>query len=522
MATTQLTPEATRDEPVFEDEPRRRLSVLRLLIAVVVLAASGYGIYAAVRDRIANLVSVPGTWFAPYVDVTLTPTYPFQLGAANVARQSVLGFVVAEPGSPCTPSWGGAYSLGGVDQSLNLDSRIVQLRGEGQIPIVSFGGASHTALQVACTDQGSLTNAFLTVIDHYGQSTVDLDVEGAALDNFAADTRLAKAMRAIQAMHGHHQLSVWLTVPVEPSGLQDSALSLITTMLRNHVTLAGVNVLAMDFADSARDLDMLNVVESALNAAHAQLGPLFSEFGIHLHSKSLWNRMGATVQIGQNNSANQVFTLGDAQGLVRYARGTGLGRVSFWSLNRDANCGSQYASTGVLSNSCSGVGEQSLGFSKVFSRLSGTDRANAPAGVFAIRPDLNPADSPYPQWNPVEIYVSGYKVVRAGYIYEAKWYNQGSDPAQPTAFQYESPWLQIGPVLAGSHPPKLPTLPTGTYPNWTVSATYPAGQKILFDNLPYQAKWETEGASPAAEALDPAASPWLPLFTIPGEPAGTS
>jgi chitinase len=266
---------------------------------------------------------------------------------------------------------------------------------------------------------------------------------------------------------------------------------------------------------------MLTAVESALTSAHQQLGPIFDQFGIRLHSKTLWNRMGATVQIGQNNQADQVFTLADGSGLDSFARQSGLGRVSLWSLNRDSNCGSDYAATGVLSNFCSGVAEQSLGFSKVFAQLEGTDRAGSP-GLFSIRPDLNPADSPYPQWNANEVYVSGYKVVREGYIYEAKSYNQGTDPATPTQFQYESPWLQIGPVLPGSHAPKLPVLPTGTYPTWSATTNYVAGSMVLFDNLPYEAKWDSQDASPADAQTDPSASPWMPLYTIPGEPSTTS
>ncbi|MGH8996713.1 MAG: hypothetical protein ACRDYB_11885, partial [Acidimicrobiales bacterium] len=139
----------------------------------------------------------------------------------------------------------------------------------------------------------------------------------------------------------------------------------------------------------------------------------------------------------------------------------------------------------------------------------------------AVSPDLNPADSPYPQWNGTEPYVAGYKVVRQGYIYEAKWYNQGYDPAAQQQFPSQVPWLMIGPVLPGSHQPKLPTLAEGTYPDWSVTQTYSAGDKVLFNGLPYQAKYSTEGASPAAEATDPPASPWTPLFTIPGEPKGS-
>jgi chitinase len=44
---------------------------------------------------------------------------------------------------------------------------------------------------------------------------------------------------------------------------------------------------------------------------------------------------------------------------------------------------------------------------------------------------------------------------------------------------------------------------------------------VAFRGLPYQARWASEGASPASQASDPDGSPWQPLFTIPGEPAAT-
>jgi chitinase len=67
--------------------------------------------------------------FAPYVDVTLTPTYAFQDPAANPFSGVYLGFVVADPSSPCTPSWGGSYTLDAAESTLNLDERISQVRG---------------------------------------------------------------------------------------------------------------------------------------------------------------------------------------------------------------------------------------------------------------------------------------------------------------------------------------------------------------------------------------------------------
>lgn len=518
--TLTYSAEPTFDElPEYEDEPRRRLSILRLLVAMVVLGASGWGVFLLVRNRIQDIGTVRGTWFAPYVDLTLTPTSQFQIPANNVARQSVLSFVVADAGTSCTPSWGGVYTLAAADQSLNLASRLAQLRSEGAFPIVSFGGQKNQSLQVACSDQSALNAAFASVVNRYGLKTIDLDVEGAALNDFAANRRLATALVALEA--NHPQLAVWLTIPVEPSGLQDNARSLVSTLLRARVALAGVNVLAMDFNDGSPNLNMLSAVEAALSSAHQQLAGLYGSFGTHLHSKVLWNHMGATVMVGQNNQANQVFTIANANGLDTFARQTGLGRISLWSLNRDAQCGAAFAVSGVLSDTCSGVAEANLGFSRVFARFGGTVvlPGSGRSPLFTLRPDLNPADSPYPQWSGQVPYIDGYKVVRQGFIYEAKWYTQGFDPATPVQFEYQTPWAMIGPVLPGSHPRPLPTLPAGTYPEWAVNQNYPTGSKVLLNGLPYEARWDTEGASPAAEAADPADSPWTPLFTIPGEPA---
>jgi chitinase len=77
-------------------------------------------------------------------------------------------------------------------------------------------------------------------------------------------------------------------------------------------------------------------------------------------------------------------------------------------------------------------------------------------------------------------------------------------------------------VFHGDHAPQLPTLPGGTYPSWSLSTQYKAGDKVLYQGLPYQAKWVNEGVSPATESTDPARSAWQALFSIPGEPGGAA
>jgi cellulose synthase/poly-beta-1,6-N-acetylglucosamine synthase-like glycosyltransferase/chitodextrinase len=506
-------------------EPRRRLSALRCLTALVLLAAAGGGGYLAAREHLAPVPPVRTTWFAPYVDVTLTPTYQFQSTSADPARQSVLGFVVADSAARCTPSWGNAYTTGQASQSLALGARIAQLQQDGAQAIVSFGGQAHTSLDVACTSTAALTRAYESVISTYHLTTIDLDVEGAALTSFAAQQRRAAAVAALErsALAAGQPLSVWLTLPSEPSGLQDSALSVVTSMLRDGVSIAGINLMTMDFArPPAAGTSMLTGAEAALTAAHGQLASLLPRYGLHLRSAQIWQRLGATVMIGQNNVTGERFTVADARGLAAFARREHLGRVSMWSLNRDSQCGSSFAEVGLESNTCSGTSQSSLQFAAVFGQLQGQARLTRSAGgnVLPPRPDTRPADAPYPPWSPADAYAAGYKVTENGEIYQARYYNTGDDPAAPVQYSYQTPWELLGPVLPGDRAPVLPKLPPGTYPAWSLLMSYRAGARVLFGGLPYASKWTNQGVSPAGQAADPSSSPWRPLFTVPGEPAG--
>ena len=96
-------------------------------------------------------------------------------------------------------------------------------------------------------------------------------------------------------------------------------------------------------------------------------------------------------------------------------------------------------------------------------------------------------------------------------VYEAKWWTQGDQPDNPVLQDWQTPWTLLGPVLPGEKPVKQATLPEGTYPEWSGSAEYDTGQRILFKGAPYQAKWWNKGQSPAAASSNPDSSPWAPL-----------
>jgi chitinase len=502
--------------------------MFRLLVLLLALAAAGAGGYLVISKRVSR-VALTGTAapsFAPYVDVTLTPTYAFESPAADPVGGAFLSFVVAAPSRPCTPSWGGFYTLPAAESALNLDERIAQVRAQGGNPMISFGGRSNSELAVSCRSVPALTAAYLAPVRRYHAKVIDLDVEGSNLANQAADLRrglaLAAAQRA-QAARGA-SLGVWLTLPVAPSGLTSDGVQAITALLRSHVSLTGVNVLAMDFGPTVgASTDMIEPVEEALNASAGQLAALYKSAGLAQAADAVWRHLGVTVMIGQNDVAGERFTLGDARKLAAFAAGQRLARVSTWSLNRDSECGSVFAQVGVLSNVCSGVSQAPLQFTRILSRLPGTETARSAAAAQSV-PIVqsaaldNPAASPYPIWRPTAMYVAGYKVVWHRTVYQAKWFSQGAAPDAPAQAGSPSGWLLIGPVARGSRSPKPVLFDSAVHPQWAPTATYHLGDRVLSGGLPYEARWYTRGDQPAATLPADPNSPWQPLYTIPGEP----
>ncbi len=523
----------TRIEPAPAGPPPREISPLRVAILIVVLAGLAFGVWRALSDETsaASAQSDASPVYAPYVDVTQTPTYPFQLPSANPVSSVYLGFIVASSSDPCEPTWGTYYTLGEAEQELDLDARTAQLRLQGGSAIVSFGGQANTELAVGCTNQSALTAAYLAPVRRYGATAIDLDLEGAALSDRAASARRAKAIARVQRqveVHGK-PLPVWVTLPVSAHGLTAEGTAAVRALLAAHVKLAGVNAMAMDFGpgEGAED-EMAGTVEKSLFATRAQVQSLWRAAGLASSTASSWSHLGVTVMIGVNDVAGQRFTTADAKQVKAFVNRHGIARVSAWSLNRDSECGGAFPKTGVVSNTCSGVIQKPLQFTHIFSTLRGTKtaRKQPAAGASQAQPATtatagdDPATSPYPIWRPTAAYVAGYKVVWQGQIYQASWWNQGTPPGSAAAEPPNGPWQPIGPVPEGSVAPHRVLLAKGEFAGWSPGTVYHQGDRVSFEGLPYEARWYTQGEQPLAELPSDPSQPWEPLFTYPGEPSG--
>jgi chitinase len=305
------------------------------------------------------------TWFAGYVDVTVSPPYAFEQASAPGTKDVVLAFLVASPQDLCAASWGGGYGLDEAGTELGLDKRISVLRARGGSAAVSFGGARNNELATTCQDESKLRTAYRDIVERYDPSFIDFDLEGADLLDTAGGERRAKAVAALQGDRNAsgNKLAVWLTLPASPRGLTDAGIAAVEQMLQAGVQLSGVNIMTMNYgASRSISQSMLEAALSAADATHDQLSILYQRAGTNLSSEQIWKKLGLTPMIGRNDLPGEVFGLDAASGLKDYAVKLGIQRLSMWSLNRDAPCasGAQEENASFI---CSGVDQGSTRFS---------------------------------------------------------------------------------------------------------------------------------------------------------------
>ena len=504
-----------------ENRPRRRFSIFRAIVAFLVLAGAGFYIYFNLQTWQENKITAASLpWFAPYVDVTATPQYDFTKLGETPNSNVIMAFIVSSSSDACVPTWGNAYTLQQAGIELDLDRRIARLRQLGGDIAISFGGAKNDELAQNCTDTTKLLNAYQSVIDRYNVQALDFDLEGKTLSDTTALNRRAITLADLQKKLRAEQknLAIWLTLPVSPSGLTEEGTNAVAIMLKNGVDIAGVNVMTMDYGQAlAQGQSMYDATERALIETHRQLGILYDQAGTHLNSASLWEKIGVTPMIGQNDTADEIFTLDDALKLNKFAIENGIIHISMWSANRDIQCGNNYVNVTVVSDSCSGVKQEPLSFINTLRKdLNGQLQQNVSSittGDPKLALDLvdDPKNSPYQIWSEQNVYLGGTKVVWHKNVYLAKWWTQGDLPDNPTLQAWQTPWELIGPVLPGETAVLQLTLPKGTYPEWAGTTQYDAGNIVLFNGIPYKAKWWTQGDSPAASTSNPTSSPWSAL-----------
>ncbi|MFD9685291.1 cellulose binding domain-containing protein [Kitasatospora sp. NPDC059088] len=305
-----------------------------------------------------------GGGFAPYVDTSLYPPYDLVATAkATGVKRFTLAFVVS--GGGCVPKWGGVSDL----SADAVAAQIGALRAIGGDVRVSFGGANGSELALACGSTADLAAAYRTVIDAYGVTRLDFDVEGGAIDDTAANTRRAQAVAQLQreAAAKGSPLDVSFTLPALPSGLTQDGVDLVAGAKAAGVAIGAVNIMAMDFGDGVAPNPQGRMGTYAIAAATATQAQVKSVLG--LDDAAAWRKVAVTPMIGVNDVASEVFTVADAEQLADFAAGKHLAWLAMWSGTRDKACAGGARPTADAS--CSSIVQQPLDFTRAFGRYTG-------------------------------------------------------------------------------------------------------------------------------------------------------
>jgi len=306
--------------------------------------SDGHGGTATASVTVNVIAQANGNWssrfFAPYVDMTLWPTYNLAsaMTTANI-KYFTLAFVVADSANGNIPSWGGfsSYDVNGSLFDQQVRAQVATVRSLGGDVMVSFGGENGAELAQSITNVSALENAYQSVINAYQLTHIDFDIEGAAVADHASIDRRSQAMAALQkaAAVAGKPLQIWLTLPALPTGLTADGLYVVQSAIKAGVKISGINAMTMDYGDSAAPNPQGQMGTYAIQAANSLLGQLRTLYGTTYSTTQLWSMIGITPMIGVNDATDEVFDLAAARQLETFATQTGMGRISMWSLNRD-------------------------------------------------------------------------------------------------------------------------------------------------------------------------------------------
>ncbi|WP_327287504.1 CBM35 domain-containing protein [Streptomyces sp. NBC_01198] len=258
----------------------------------------------------------PAHYAAPYLELSSGTAGDMAADMkATGLKDYTLAFLI--PKSVCTPQWEAGNSALGA-----FTSQVGSLKAAGGDVIISFGGAEGGELAQTCTAVSSLTAAYASVVNTYGITRLDFDIEGDTLGDSAANARRNQALAALQAQNPDVQVDY--TLAVDPSGLESDTLNLLKDAKSKGVNVNLVNIMTMDFGDGE------NALNDALSAAKSTAAQLASLYGIS--TSQAYGRLGLTPIAGRNDD-NENFTQANATTLEAFAATNGVQELSFWEVD---------------------------------------------------------------------------------------------------------------------------------------------------------------------------------------------
>ncbi len=393
--------------------------------ALGTLAATAQAAPAAART--AATAALSANWYesAPYYS-TLDSSAP-DLGtvmSATGQKAFEMAFILANGGS-CAPSWDGTDPVSSDTQVAGV---INEVRANGGDVIVSAGGYNGTKLGQVCSSAASTAAAYQQVITTYGLHAIDFDLEEPEIES---STAIANELGAAQILQSEDPgLFVSVTMPSTTTGANYFGQLLLNEAKSLGFTPNDYTIMPFDGGFSGGSSQV-----TALQDFHSQL---MSTFG--WNSSQAYSREGFSGMNGRSDSA-EYFYQSDFQTVLSFAENNGLGRYTFWSVNRDRECSPP--NNGYTSSECSSVTQNSwdfTAFTVAFARNAPVSPPPTPTPT-PTPTASSPTPTPTPTtssggctaaaWVSNQAYVSGNVVSYAGHKWTANQWNYDEVPGGP-------------------------------------------------------------------------------------------
>jgi chitinase len=461
----------------------------RLVVACVTgLLLAGGAIVAvagqAQAGQVTTVAALPASWYesAPYY-LTLDSDAPDlgQVMAATGQKAFDMAFILAD-GSSCAPSWDGTDP---VSSDTQVASVISEVRSDGGDVIVSAGGYNGTKLGQVCGSAAATAAAYQQVITTYGLHAFDLDLEEPEIEDSSA---IANELGAAQILQQEDSgLFVSITIPSTTTGANFFGQQLLDEAQTLGFTPDDYTIMPFDGGFSGGS--------SQVTALQDFNGQLMSTFG--WSSAQAYAHEGFSGMNGQTN-AGEFFYQSDFQTVLSFAESSGMGRFTFWSVNRDREC-DPVDNNDVLSSDCSGVAQNPWDFTAftvafanntspsgtpaptptpttthapITTQKSTTTQAPSAGPTPTSAPNTTPATAPggctASAWVSDMVYISGEVVTYGSDQWTANQWNADELPGGSSGA-----WNDDGPCAPASDPGSAPSGCTASA--WVSDTAYVSG-----------------------------------------------
>ncbi|MFF7982912.1 alpha-galactosidase [Streptomyces sp. NPDC007901] len=303
-------------------------------------------------NSLKSAAASPGFAVAPYEYLGWgSPQNPTSVMSATGVKWFTLAFVLSD--GTCNPKWDGSRPLTGGDDQAKINA----IRAAGGDVVVSVGGWSGNKLGEKCSSAAALAGAYQKVINAYGLKALDVDIENTEWSNATVRQRVVDALKTVKA--NNPGLKTVITFGTTTSGPDSTGADMIKRAADSGLANDVWCIMPFDFGGGATNMGTLTTQAMEGLKAKVKAAYGYSDATAYAH-------IGLSSMNGKTDDSGERVRVADFKTMLGYAQQHHIGRLTYWSVNRDRPCGS-----GTDGDACSGVSQQPYDYLKVFAQYTG-------------------------------------------------------------------------------------------------------------------------------------------------------